>query len=518
MSDYGSGLTLDVSLSSSVFADSELPAITSTVSTMFDSAAHDLGLPGEWTVRIGLHPDVALCRVRVDAEPLLLSSRRHYRVAAGVCGHELAPGAERRVDSYLIAQAGELGAEGRIALITELVCSHVLANLANLVQAGSRSGQLIPSQRGHGADPIWPSAQLGVAPVRLADSTLLDTSPERDPFLACENVLQELGIEEEAPVIEMNEETLRRLTTSPNLERAWSQNPPGPSTTLGTSMGIATALWSVFGIPSPGFVLSVDPNLPTSRYRFRFGEIVTSPYLLLPDDVVALTCADPDTETAIAMGWTLDPVGGGWWPLVATDWARTLPEPQRAYFDSVGLMMRTLFSEMQARLARWSSATSALDEVTLLREPLASDLRRLLPAVVRWLLADGVSVAQPGPVVEGVARALASGDRSTKGAIAAARRQIGGAVLGYVPPEHPVAELHLDPVATEAAATSGSVQPLLDAHQELLFSTLSLVAVCPREHRIVVAGLLRPLGDAVRVVSPEEIADAVVRLPETQGV
>jgi flagellar biosynthesis component FlhA len=138
--------------------------------------------------------------------------------------------------------------------------------------------------------------------------------------------------------------------------------------------------------------------------------------------------------------------------------------------------------------------------------------------VTRWLLADGVSVGHLGPVLEGVARVLAAGNTSSAALIEGARKQLGGAVIGHAPFEHPLDVLHLDPAATESAAASKSVEPVLRAHSEMLTTTRTTLVLCQQEHRAAVSELLRPLVDVLRVATHAEIADTVIRLPQVVGV
>jgi hypothetical protein len=512
---------IEVSLNSDVFTASEIPDVRRAVSTTLASTLGDLGLPSEWDLDVKLHADPVLCQVTADQVRLPLSARRDYRITAGVLGEEMASEASRHVNTFMLERAAGRTPESRRDLVSQLVRSRALVSMGMLMDRDS--GEVSPAgatvnEFAHIAAPLRLAARLGVAPNRLESIWSGEISPDQGSHYSCENLLQELNLDQEAPVIELNEATLRLITTSPNLLRSWSLSPPGPTTSLGTTVGLAAALWNVYGVAAPGCELVLNPQIPSQRFRFRFGEIATVPYHLLPDDVVALTYLDPDSEPPDPLGWTLDPVGGGWWPLVPVSWVRALPAPGHGYLDTIGLLMRTLYSEMQTRMARWYSLSSAMDELTLLDEPLRGEVRARLPMVTRWLLADGVSVGQPGPVLEGVARALASDDPSVESLIRHTRQQLGGAVIGHAPPEHPLVVVPLDPAACEAAASSRSPEPLLTAHSELETSTATLLAVCSEQYQLAVADLLRPLVDVVRVVSAREIEHAAIHLPSAQGV
>jgi hypothetical protein len=438
----------------------------------------------------------------VGTVPLLLDSRRQYRIAAAVVGHDLAADGARSVEEFVLDSARASGPAERRELVISLLHSHLIAGPAVLVEAAARQ---VPDDL---AVVVGLAAALGIGPRRLREVDVSAAATVADALQACEVALAQLS-DSEPPAVVMNEATLRSLSSTAEAATRWSVDPLRSRRALATPAGVYASVWRHYGIALPGLAVEVDDGLPDGRYRFRFGETVTSSYLLLPDGVVAE--AEPDDVDSV-VGRTLEPLGGEWYALVPAGAASA--DGTRTAFDTVALLMRTLFAELHARLPLWADRANALQGADAVVEPLADDVRGALRPIVRWLLADGVAIGHPWPLLEAVARVLARGEDSSTAMLEEARCTLGGAVFGHAPSAGRVAVLRLDPSAVSAAVAQGSAGPLVDAHAELTRSTLTGVAVCPAAQRAAVAALLRPLLGVVRVMTDAELAGAVVNLPD----
>jgi hypothetical protein len=474
----------------------------------------DLGIDTELDVDVSCDASAeSLCRIVLGERELLTSARRRMLVASGVAGERcpvLQPG---DTDELLGQLATDLPPQERAALIIGLVQASIVANLATVVAVCAGLSAANPSDDGGRHDELRSAerlARFGVAPVRMADAQAsVGSTADGVPS---SSRIEAFDLDDQITV-EMAEPTLRWVTESPNLSRRWDESPGGALTGFSTTVGVSSTLWTMYGVDLGPIRLGIDPSIPADRFRIRFGEITTSAHALLPAEVVALRGRPSWLDGEHILRWTLDPIGGEWWPVVSEQWRWQAAQAGIPFLDTVAMITRTLFAEIQTRLARWPAHRTAERWLGGLADPLRTQLAEAMPAVVRTLLSDGVGVGQPAPVIEGMMRGLVSTDPSEAGMVDATRKVLGPAVVGLTPPEYVVEQLTLDSGALDEAIGADSVQPLLAAHPELLSTTVTHLVVCPEPHRATVAEMLRPLLDVARVVTEDEIADAALNLP-----
>lgn len=491
---------LQVSVSTDAVPAGELAPLQAAVQREVRTQCDTLGLTPVAVPALEQHTGLPLCRVSLRAAPLMLDARRQFRIAAAAAGTDLAAGGHRSIERFVLETARGRDPAGRRDLLVSVVHSNLVTNAAILAGA---DGAEVPWET---VDVRRLAAALGFAPGRLRD---VPPAPDgSDRLQVCEAALASLG-PSEPPALLLNESTLRSLSSTPEAVTRWQAEPSRARGGLATLAGVCASLWRHYGIALPGLTLEIDDALPDDRYRFRFGETVTSPYLLLPRGVVA-EAQPADLDSVV--GWTVEPVGGEWYALLrATDSA---PDGTRTRLDTIALLMRTLYAEVHTRLPRWADRANAYVGADAVVEPLAAEVRAALRPVVRWLLADGVATAHPWPLLEAVARVLARGEDSSAAMLDEARRRMGGAVFGHSPSAGRVTVLPLDHVAVSDAVAKRSAGPLVDAHPELTRSALTVVAVCPAPERTAVAELLRPLLGVVRVMTETELAGTEVNLPD----
>lgn len=515
MTSAGGPVRLGIVVSAAAFgsADSDLTAYRDAVVGASATFLADLGIGAEIDVNVSSDASgESLCRIVLGDRELVISARRRMLVASGVAGDRcpvLQPG---DTDELLAEMAAALPPQERAALIVGLVQASVVANLATVVAACAGMSAANSSDDG-GRDSLRSATRLarfGIAPARMAEAQASVGSTADGALPSARIEAFDFG---DQVTVEMAEPTLRWVTESPNLSRRWDESPGGALTGFSTTVGVSSALWTMYGVDLGPIRLGIDPSIPVDRFRIRFGEITTSAHALLPVDVVALRGQPGWLDGGDILRWTLDPIGGEWWPVVSEQWRWQAAEEGIPFLDTVAMITRTLFAEIQMRLARWPAHRTAERWLGGLADPLRTQLAEAMPGVVRSLLCDGVCVGQPAPVIEGMMRGLVSADPSEAGLVNATRKVLGPAVVGLTPPEYVVERLTLDSAALDQAIGTDSVQPLLAAHPELLSTTVTHLVVCPESHRAAVAEMLRPLLDVARVVTAEEIADAALNLP-----
>jgi len=356
-------------------------------------------------------------------------------------------------------------------------------------------------------------AELGLAPSQLPLNILAEepTPAVDDPWAWCERLADtasaSLGV-----TIHVASASLRRLTTGPQpLAAALFTMPPNPH-----DRGVFDALFVQYGVQAP--TLSFDlSNAAEDVVVFRFGGVSAPPARLLPNGVEAIEPTRAIPHDADVLGYTVDPVYGGLWPLVTTATAERLSKSgSSGRYGAARFLLRALLAEIQCRLG-WYPPRGWVRPWWVWtwpwREPVAAALDEQRAAVFRWLLADRATVHHADPISEGVARGLASGRRLVPDLVAEARLALQGAVLGPVLVDTAVTTIVAAPNEIDKCLDASSPWPLLDRYPGLRLDPRTQILVVSAAVRSRVQQLMRPLADTVLVAAAEELSRIALQPP-----
>jgi hypothetical protein len=490
-----------------------IPRIHDVVEVVAADVWRELGLPSRPRVEVQRSAEHLPVTVAVDGERLPLSARRTLTLTWAAAGRPYqfgAADAHRWLD--LIADRGP---RQRVTALAWLVEATLKAALSRLVKWDQDIllPQAVSTAYPMAAKGLTLAAELGLAPSQLPLNRVgTDMTPGvDDPWAWCE-LIADTASTHLAITIRLARATLRRITTGPQpLATALFTMPPNPN-----DRGILDALFLQHGIRAPTLSFEVTDAVPAEVVVFSFGGVGSLPVRLLPDGVEVIKPGRMTPPPADVLGYAVDPVYGGPWPVVTAATAERLGEPTSPErYGAARFLLRALLGELQCRLACcWHKESASSWWYAASRHwPVAADLSVQLDAVFRWLLADRATIQYADPISEGMARGLASGRRSVPDLVAEARLALHGGVLGPVPVEAEM--VMIVPAADEVdmCLDGSSPWPLLDRHQGLQLDPRTQVLVVPTAARDRIQRLMRPLADVVLVMATEELSGVVVPPP-----
>jgi hypothetical protein len=484
-----------------------------------------LGLPSTPAVTVQEAPGWRLGDVRVDRRPLPLSGRRRQRVTVAVTGSLREPSAPPTAEAFVRERYTAADPEQREALVAALVDAALTASIADLVAADAellaRSwlGAEGPVERA--AEVLCLVGLLGLAPAQI-DSAALEwvvRGGADDPHQACHDLVSS-GARDLNPTLEMRPATLRRLTTSDRPFRPELIARGDPH--AGTPRSIRAVALNAYGITLPRIDLAIAEDVPPDSFRVRFGPVRTPPELVLDDGCTAVEGVEGHPVPAAVVATYIDPIFGESWRVI--DGSHAGPRTWHArFYDPAALVIRGLAAELQPRLSWWAPASvPELDWPDLMSGALFEQMSDRIGSVIRWLLAGTAPLQHSAPLLEGMAAALADGDRSTAGMVRRVRERLRAGAVGPMVSATDLEVVQLDDDAVAAALAAGSPEPLLGASPGLTDATGSVVVVCDAPQRARVGDLLFGLRDTIHVASRDEMRGAALaaaaRAPEPVDV
>jgi hypothetical protein len=471
-----------------------------------------LGLPSSPSTTFSYDADARLADVHVDGRLLAVSGRARHEIAVAATGEPRALDEPAGAEAFVNLRFAGASGEQRETLLCELVRASLRSALAQLVAADADEIAHRWSRAGAAVELVRLTGRLGIAPSQLRADAVREViaSGDDDPLVACDALVDQLGRTDAlTPVLELSRATLRRLTLSQTPLRPELLNLSGrpPAAPRNLRADIAKG----YGVELPNLRLAIAADVADDRFRVRFGPVRSQLRLVPPDGVYAIE-ATPGTRVGEdASAVVLDPVYGHWWPISSQ---KADPSWVARFHDCAALVVRGLAAELERRRAWWAPRSpEELGEPWYMAEPLYGQLRRRLPAVLRWLSASGATVNQGSTVVEGMVAALADGEDSVAAMVRSAREMLRGAALGPVLHDCAVTPVALDPAAVRAALEAEDAGPLLASVPELLDSVGMTVLECGAEERPRVEELLLGLDDTVRVASEHELRGAAFAAP-----